>query len=145
MRFLSKNHNVKFVWLQFLSYTSSTYTRIVPLAKFTRMSSMVSACLSPGEDGIEKRMSLVTRQVETAPAKLSPAREKPSDYFPKPCGRASTLWKRSYIVNIFSQRAPNAIEGHPIVSTYIAVGRKEAEILRKMEPDEQRGWLISRY
>jgi len=35
--FLKDNPNVEFVWLQFMSYTSNTLVRIVPIAKFKKM------------------------------------------------------------------------------------------------------------
>ncbi|ODM15014.1 hypothetical protein SI65_09509 [Aspergillus cristatus] len=100
------------------------------------------AMLRAGEDGIEKQMSLVTGQVETAPAKLPPAKREALRLLPKTLRESLEALENDLILN---QRAPNVIEGHPMVSTYIAIKREEVEILRKMEPDERRAWLISRY
>lgn len=105
---------------------------------------VLSAMLKAGEDGIERQMSLVAGQVETAPAKLPPTKRDDLTLLPKSLQESLEALE---IDPILDQYMPNIIGGHPMamVRTYIAVKREEAEILQKMEPNERRAWLISRY
>lgn len=102
------------------------------------------AMLTAGEDGIERQMSLVAGQVETAPVKLPPTKR---DNLTLPPQTLQESLEALEIGLILDQYTPNVIEGHPMamVRTYIALKQEKAEILQKMEPDERRAWLISKY